>query len=736
MKTRIFAAIGFVFLFVLPALVAPPAVTAGREVAPAPPLPQKDAARPVLKRFSVDVVALKDGKPAADLTPSDFELYEDDKRVPIRSASFVPTGTQKRLAVVFHDMNLWIKNVQRDKDDITEELVALSKQGIEMMLMRLDSPGGLRIIQPFTRDEALIRKASASALSKVGMNESYEDLGGQFMETQGSESFMASGKQNLLMSYYYTKRLRFEKTMGGLMAACYSLEAYPGRKSILLVSGGIPDISSASQTDISRAIGDVGQTQTDDQKRATLDAIHDRAQQTPTRTRLFDPFGLLKGETFERGDQVLDRLIQFTNGQNVSIYALDPGVFTRNVFQLTSEFARPEEVTESDSIQSETRAREVQNLREISEGTSGLLFRGASKFDDLKKNLGSDLEGYYELAFKTEGQKPDGKFHKLTVKTSRKDVDLRFRKGYRDLTPEELKNMLLVSAYYSPELFGGLPLKGFFAPFVDESGKFSAWISMAMPVKPIFLDTSRGTAPQTMFSLYVWLSQHGEDGRGFSTKIDIPIKMTDALRQALATQTHIYTFFKGPELAPKKASYDVVYILQDAETGEIGGWRSPVSVPDLRSKDQGAVIDCVLGSAAANAQEKPGRETVALNPKNGTVEFGELRFYPRVTNRFMAGQDAWVFIQAYLPVKTEKEAVAPQFMVFPKDQTTPPRVMTGKTVAEYWNPGTKVWSAISQLGLANLVDGEFVLQATLPASAKADKDLTIEVRFTKGGATP
>ena len=600
--------------------------------------------------------------------------------------------------------------------------------------MRLDSPGGLRIIQPFTRDEALIRNASASALAKVGMNESFEDLGGRFMETQGSETFMADAKQNLLLSYYYTKRLRFEKTVGGLMAACYSLQGYPGRKSILLVSGGIPDITSASQTDISRAIGDVSQAQTPDQKRATLDAIHERAQQTTTSTRIFDPFGLLKGETFERGDQVLDRLVQFTNAQNVSIYALDPGVFTRNVFQVTSEFARPDEVTESDTIQSESRAREVQSLREISERTSGLLFRGASKFEELQKSMGADLEGYYELAFKTEGQKPDGRYHKLTVKTSRRDVDLRYRKGYRDSTPEEARTMLLVSAYYSPQLFGSLPLRGFFAPFLDESGRFSSWISLAMPVKPIFLDTSRGTAPLTTFALYVWLRDHEEERRGLSTKIDIPIKMSDGLRQALASQSHIYTFFKGPELAAKKASYDVVYALQDTESGEIGGWTSPVIIPDLRSKTQGAFINCVLGTASENPQGKTARETVALNPRNGTLEFGELRFYPRVTNYFGAGQDAWVFIQAYLPGKAEKEAVVPRFVVIPRGQGMAPRTTAGQIEAEYWNSKTKVWSAIGHIGLANLVDGDYTLQAAISSPSKSDiKELTGEAQFTKGG---
>ncbi len=272
------------------------------------------------RRFVLDLVAWKDGRPAGDLTEADFELYEDGKRVPLRSLSYVRNASQKRVAVIFHDMNLWIRNVQRDKDDFTEELVGLSKLGLELAVMRLDSPGGLKIIQPFTRDEGLIRKAVASALEKAGMNESYDNLGGRFVAFQGAEQSIQNEKQSLLLSYAYSKRQRFENTVGGLMAAGCFMQEFPGRKSILLVSGGIPDISSSSQINVQSTTSIGGST--------TLDAIHDRARQNMTRTRLFDPFGLLKGESFEQGDQVLNQLIQFSNSRNASIPAPSPGTFS------------------------------------------------------------------------------------------------------------------------------------------------------------------------------------------------------------------------------------------------------------------------------------------------------------------------------------------------------------------------------------------------------------------------
>ena len=456
-----------------------------------------------------------------------------------------------------------------------------------------------------------------------------------------------------------------------------------------------------------------------------MDAIHERARQTATRSRLFDPFGLLKGESFEQSDQVLDRLVHFSNAQNISIYALDPGVFTKNVFMLSSESARPE-LAESDSIQSEERAKEVQSLRGVAEGTGGLLFRGAKKFEDLKHYLGADLEGYYELAFKSEAQKPDGTYHKIAVKTSRTDVDLRYRKGYREDTPEEAKKMLLVSAYYSPDLFHDLPFEGLFIPFVNESGKLESWVSLALPVKPLFIDSSRALSPVTTFSLFVWLREREQGSKGFSFNINIPVKMTDALRQALPNMSHIWSFFKGPELAFKKTGYDVVYVLHDPQTREIGGWSSALAVPDLRRDDRGFVVNRVLGSIDSSPQGKG--VALALNPKSGTLDFKEVRFYPRVTNRFSAEDDAWIFLQVYLPSKKDKGSVSPQFAVAREGAT--PQELVGPIIVESWNAKTKIWSGICRLGLSSVALGEHVLRITIPAESGGN-DLTAEMRFHK-----
>jgi len=682
------------------------------------PAGQKEAAAP--KRFRLDVVASAEGKPAADLKPADLDLAEDGRKVPIRSIEFVPPGPEKRLAVILHDMNLWIKNVQRDKDELSAELIALARSGISLMIIRLDAPSGLGVLQPFTRDEDLIRKAVAEALRKTGMSESYEDLGGRISGAPAMEGIVRDEKQNLLLAYYFTKRQRFERTIGGLLSACSLLAPEPGRKSVLLISGGIPDISSSSRTDVDRA-----GTSTLEERRATLDAVHERARQTITRARLFDPFGLLKDEPFEEGDQVLGRLVQFSNAMNVSFYALDPGDFTKSVFTLSSEFARPE-VTDTESIQSETRAKEVQTLRSVADGTGGRLFRGSNKFEEMKKTLAADLEGYYALAFRAEDRKPDGKYHRLEVKPVRKGLDLLFRGGYREIPTEEAEALRIISAYYAPDVVRGIPFGGLFAAVLDASEKWRSWIGLALPVKPLFVETVRKDA-SAKFSLYISLRNRDQAAPAFTTKVDIPIRLSDAQRESLSKMISLWSFLKGPDLAVSAAGYDAVLVLHDKETGEIGGWSGSVAAPDLKRDDKGAVFAAVLGSVAANPKGRPG--TLELDARSGGLDFNDMRFYPRVTNIFTGGQDAWIFLQAHFPLRREKDAVAPQFMAF-HDQG-PAQSLTGGLVSEIWNEKSKVWSGVYRLALGGLAGGEYALEVTFPAWGDGI-DISTQVKLLRG----
>jgi VWFA-related protein len=69
------------------------------------------------------------------------------------------------------------------------------------------------------------------------------------------------------------------------------------------------------------------------------------------------------------------------------------------------------------------------SLLTMAEETDGLAVVSTNNIDAGLKRIDDDLSSYYLLGFYST-QKPDGKFHKLTVRVTRKGVSARARRGY------------------------------------------------------------------------------------------------------------------------------------------------------------------------------------------------------------------------------------------------------------------------------------------------------------------
>jgi len=121
---------------------------------------------------------------------------------------------------------------------------------------------------------------------------------------------------------------------------------------------------------------------------------------------------------------------------------------------------------------------------------------------------------------------------------------------------------------------------------------------------------------------------------------------------------------------------------------------------------------------------------MALNPKSGTLDFREFRFYPRVTNQFTADEDASVFLQVHLPLRKDKDPVTPRITAMREGAA--PQSLEGEIIVESWNARTKIWSGVCRASLGSFEPGENILRITIPAGSGND-GLTAEVKFNKIG---
>lgn len=267
-----------------------------------------------------------------DLTKEDFELYEDGTKIPINSLELISFAERKvvaieekpeeeipldrpskKLVVVVDGVNSWSRHIRRGAKKIVNELNSLVKLGHEVMIVHLNMRKGLEILQPFTTDEELMQKAVAKAAGIIWEKKSFDSLTmAQELGIEGSggqaqvERKLGKPQQdeNLWEEYMLSAKQKFEIFVGGILAVFNMIKDMPGRKSILLLSDGLPNISPERW-----------------KKRRTLGHM-----------RIFDPFNILKKEKNMEGDEVIQELIRYANTQNISIYTLEPGTFTEYFF--------------------------------------------------------------------------------------------------------------------------------------------------------------------------------------------------------------------------------------------------------------------------------------------------------------------------------------------------------------------------------------------------------------------
>lgn len=670
----------------------------------------------------VDVIVTKDGEFVKDLTKEDFVLFEDGKRVLINSFELVsfeerelkileeepekkrPVLPKKKLAVIFDAINSWKREIKVESEKIIDQLFSLVKLGHEVMILQLHRRRGFEILQPFTTDEDFIRKAVEKAsgnIWKLG-------IGIQTPLPPEEAEFLSNGqiehiKKMTRLEYIYVEQQKFEKTIAGLLSACNMIKNLPGRKSMLLISAGIPDLSPPDmmpKPKLGRSASDL-----------SLENI-----------RVFDPFNILEKKNFKNGEEVIRELIRFANAQNISLYTLDSDIYVKHLFSGSSaEYYQKSQMAHFKTIEGDKKRR-VQNLRWLSEQTGADHLRGADKFKRFRRVMSSDLTYYYQLSFYPQRKEADDKYHKIKVKVKRGGVKTRFRKGYTDYSKEETNKIRLVTAFYNPSMFKKLPFKADFIPFSAKSGKYEPWMNIALPAKQLFRDRFVEYS-RKKFNLHIWITDKRSGEKGFGGQINLPFNITSSFMEFIKNIDYLSFHFKGPELTFKHNEYQAVFALLDPQTEEIGTWESTFSIPDLKKSKEGVLINCVLGDMTSNP--KKGEEFFSLSKRDGSLEYGQIKFFPKITNQFLRREAASVFMQIYL--QQGKKEIQPEFLIKGEDRILHP--LPGNLVVESWNKKSKVWSGIFSLDLSTATVGENSLYVEIPIS-EGEAVLSKEIKIT------
>ena len=688
-------------------------------------LPQPEEHEVIVRLVLVDVIAVdKKGNFATDLTKSDFEIYEDGKRVPLDSLELISLKKpefevpeteeikeaglprrEKRFFVIFDSINTIKRMIDRSKPRIIEKLVSLVNLGEEIMILELDDKEGMKILQDFTSDEELIAQGVNKASGNIWVEKSTDTLSvpgilarpdpGKF---QRSTSAFTRFTEISRYAYQFETRIRFEKTINSLLTLLNMIKDYPGRKPVLYISGGIPGLSFEeiySNRDMDIAI----------------------ARSEVAASKVLDPFKVLQKSGRRGGQNIIDDLIHFANSYNITFYSLDPDNYLKYVLPdiAFDNFPRQVDIAE-------IKLNELTNLKFLALDTGGAAMHGANKFEYFQKIIDRDLTYYYELSYYPERDKADGKYHEIKVKVNRPGINIRFRKGYYDYSEEQRESLIFASASYNPSLFNQIPFNARVVPFIDRKNECILWMNLALPVQEVILLDS-DSREMKILKLNMWVEDLKKEDT-FSTQVNIPFIFTPSFLDRLKNTKYFGYNTRSQRLKLKKDKYRVIFALYDESRGEIGTVEQMFEMPSLKKEEDSKITSAVFGQLVKST--KGGIKPFSISQEDGTLQVSQFKFYPLGLNQFKRREDISLFLQVYSP--EEKAAFKPRFSLVQNGEEQ--GILLSEIVDESWNKKAGVWNVVFKLNFESFSEGEYVLRIRLldsPKKQEIEENLQIKI---------
>ena len=439
------------------------------------------------------VVVDKDGKLVADLKPEDFRILEDGKEQkitnfsfitlqpptpapelpkaeskakaattpspPIPSARFKPEQVRRTIALIADDLGLSFESTAYARNALRKFVDEQMQPGDLVAIIR--SSAGNGALQQFTSDKRLLHAAidrlqwypfgrsQISAFEPMGGRSSLEALKAQAAVTiPGGGGVTLGGNGPMKDSdsdgefSNYREQVSSVGTIGAIRYVVDGLRDMPGRKSVILLSDGLPIFPivgniMGDRSSVDRSSRDII---------GALDNLTEKANRASVVIYTIDARGLqtLGINAVDDTQPTFERL-QASGGQAAAV----SGTIVTRKEQLSQESFRTQD-----------------GLNYLASQTGGFFFRNNNDIAAGIQKVIDDQRGFYligyepdESTFNEEGRRT---FHKLQVQVKNPRLRVRSRTGFFGISDEEIKKPLdtpeeqIKSALASPFTAGGV----------------------------------------------------------------------------------------------------------------------------------------------------------------------------------------------------------------------------------------------------------------------------------------
>lgn len=424
---------------------------------------ETDVVRITTNLVQIDaVVTDKKGRQVTDLKPEEFEILADGKPQKLTNFSYVrnvaepesapapdaggdksgvgapparlrPEQVRRTVAFVFNDLEMSWESVYHARNAIRKFVEEQMQPGDFVAI--LPTGGGSGALQQFTNDKRLLSAAIKNLrwqprFGGPGIRPfeapSYDSQG---FDPRGFNAPFGAGsppERSDAERYFYARRQeRFSVgTLNALDAVVGALRDLPGRKSLVLLSDGIP--VPPPEEDTGRVLAGI------------------------------------------------NRVIESANRASVIIYAVDArGLQTLGLFDAASPgVPTPQQMLALSAERGRDLFNSQAGMRKLAEETGGVAYVNSNDIGGGVRRALEDQRGYYLIGYRPEeGTFDQGtgrlRYHKLTLRVTRPGLKVRTRQGFfgftgKSLTPATLprtRAQQLRAALVSPFPAGGVSLR-------------------------------------------------------------------------------------------------------------------------------------------------------------------------------------------------------------------------------------------------------------------------------------
>ncbi len=588
------------------ALTALLAVSAGAQNQTAKP-DDEPVIRISTELVQLDVVVTdKNGRVVKNLSKDDFIISEVGKRQQVSFFQFVdaaggkvvtaPTAVpeaQKRQGLTEADVRRVFAFVVDDLTIRYEDLKDLRQMLTDFVDQRMQdndlvaiirTVGGKGLLQQFTSDKELLRRAIASLTAtthpfSVFHNPQGERLTQEFLTPAGGggESPAVSGGavdaagETIDIDNPFedtNKTLRAYMTLGTAAFVIDSLKQLPGRKTMVLVSGGFPLLSATPGT-TSSAIA------------AYFQDLTDRATRSGVAINTFDTRGL--------------------QATGVASFEDTPG--KSSLGGATAGFGRQPDESLLGSKNPIDTFENQQGLRVLAADTGGIAVLNKNNFREALDKILNASEAYYILAYTPIDQNFKGDFRKLEIKV-KGDYKVYSRKGYlaREDKPAAApvtKQEQILTAIKSPLAKRDIDLDAVVMyKAADAPNKGNLEINLSIDTKKLGFEQD-GDKHKADFDIAGFVYDELGKLRGGFSETALP-----ALSQEEYDRSIKSGFSYSANTTVPAGAYQVRVAVRDNKTGKIGTLSRFMEVPNL-AKGRLAASTMALGAVPPSDMKTP-----------------------------------------------------------------------------------------------------------------------------------